>query len=70
MKKHGGPKPNQIGRRLLQAGVGTRSGEQVDPTGEWKNCLQGSTGNGNSSVNLPPQGYFTGVFIGARVPTP
>jgi hypothetical protein len=50
-------------------GVGTRSGEQVDPTGGWRECLQGSTGNSNSSVNLPPQGYFTGVFIGARVPT-
>jgi hypothetical protein len=30
--------------------------------------LQGSTGNGNSSVNLPPQEYCTGVFIGTRVP--
>jgi hypothetical protein len=49
--------------------VGTRSGEQVDPTGEWRKCVQCSTGNGNSSVNLPPQGYCTGVFIGARVPT-
>jgi hypothetical protein len=26
-------------------------------------------GNGDSFVNLPPQGYCTGVFIGARVPT-
>ena len=50
-------------------GVGTRSGEQVDPTGGWRECLQGSTGNSNSSVNLPPQGYCMGVFIGARVPT-
>jgi hypothetical protein len=49
--------------------VGTRSGERVDPTGEWRKCLQSSTGNDNSSVNLPPQGYCTGVFIGARVPT-
>jgi hypothetical protein len=49
--------------------VGARSGERVDPTGEWRKCLQSSTGNDNSSVNLPPQGYCTGVFIGARVPT-
>jgi hypothetical protein len=41
----------------------------VDPTGEWRECLQSLTGNGNSSVNLPPQGYCTGVFIGTRVPT-
>jgi hypothetical protein len=49
--------------------VGTRSPEQVDPTGEWRECLQSSTGNGNSSVNLLPKGYCTGVFIGTRVPT-
>jgi hypothetical protein len=49
--------------------VGTRSGEQVDPTGGWRECLQSSTGNSNSSVNLPRQRYCTWVFIGARVPT-
>jgi hypothetical protein len=49
--------------------VGTRSSEQVDPTREWRERLQSSTGNGNSSVNLRPQGYCTGVFIGTRVPT-
>jgi hypothetical protein len=37
--------------------------------GKWRECLQSSTGNGNSSVNLPPQGYCTRVFIGTRVPT-
>jgi hypothetical protein len=42
--------------------------EQVNPTGKRRECLQGSTGNGNSSVNLPPQEYCTGVFIGTRVP--
>ena len=49
--------------------VGTCSPEQVDPTGEWGECLQSSTGNGDSSINLPPQGYYTGVFIGTRAPT-
>jgi hypothetical protein len=49
--------------------VGACSPEQVDPTGEWRECLRSSTGNGNSSVNLLPQGYCTGVFIGTRVPT-
>jgi hypothetical protein len=48
--------------------VGTRLPLRVDPTGVWKECLQGSMGSGNSSVNLPPQGYCTGVFIGTRVP--
>jgi hypothetical protein len=42
--------------------VGTGSGEQVDPTGGWRECLQSSTGNSNSSVNLPPQGHCTGVL--------
>jgi hypothetical protein len=37
---------------------------QVDPTGEWRECLQSSTGNDNSSVNLATQGHCTGVFIG------
>jgi hypothetical protein len=41
--------------------------EQVDPTGEWRECLQSSTGNGDSSVNLAYQGHGTGVFIGTRV---
>jgi hypothetical protein len=36
---------------------------------ESRECLRSSTGNGNSSVNLLPQGYCTGVFIGTRVPT-
>jgi hypothetical protein len=43
--------------------------ERVNPTGNRRECLQGSTENGNSSVNLPPQEYWTGVFIGTRVPT-
>jgi hypothetical protein len=43
-------------------GVGTRSSEQVDPTEEWRECLQSLTGNGNSSVNLPAQGYCTGYL--------
>jgi hypothetical protein len=43
--------------------------KQVDPTGRRRECLQCSTENGNSSVNMPPQEYCTGVFIGTRVPT-
>jgi hypothetical protein len=43
--------------------------KQVNPTGKRRECLQGSTGNSNSSVNLPPQEYCTGVFIGTQVPT-
>jgi hypothetical protein len=49
--------------------VGTRSPGQVDPTGKWKECLQSLTWDGNSSINLAPQGYCTGVFIGTRVTT-
>jgi hypothetical protein len=49
--------------------VGTRLSWQVDPTGEWRECLQSSTGNGSSSVNLASQGHCTGVFIGTRVST-
>jgi hypothetical protein len=41
----------------------------VNPTGEWRGCLQSSTGNGNSSVNLASQGHSTWVFIGTRVST-
>jgi hypothetical protein len=33
------------------------------------NSLQGSTGNGNSLVNLASQGHCTGVFIGTQVST-
>jgi hypothetical protein len=49
--------------------VGTYSSKQVDPMGKRRECLQSSMGNGNSYINLPPQGYCTGVFIGTRVPT-
>jgi hypothetical protein len=49
--------------------VGTRLSRQVDPTGEWRERLQGSTGNGNSSVDSVSQGHCTGVFIGTRVST-
>jgi hypothetical protein len=42
--------------------------KQVNPTGKRRECLQGSTGNGNSSINLLPQEYCTRVFIGTRVP--
>jgi hypothetical protein len=41
----------------------------VNPTGEWRECLQSSTGNDCSSVNPASQGHCTGVFIGTRVPT-
>jgi hypothetical protein len=49
--------------------VGTCLPGQVDSTGEWRECLQSSTGNDNSSVNLATQGHCTGVFIGTRVTT-
>jgi hypothetical protein len=49
--------------------VGTCFPGQVDPMGEWRECLQSSTENGNSSVNLASQGHYTGVFIGTRVST-
>jgi hypothetical protein len=55
--------------RFYLRSVGTRFSGQVDPTGELKECLQGSTGNGNSSINLPSPRYCTRVFIGTRVPT-
>jgi hypothetical protein len=42
---------------------------QVNPMGEWRECLQSSTRNGNSSVNLASQGHCTWVFIGTRVST-
>jgi hypothetical protein len=42
---------------------------QVDPTRKWRECLQSSIGNGNSSVDLASQGHCTGVFIGTRVTT-
>jgi hypothetical protein len=51
---------------LLEA-VGTCSPRQVDPTGEWKECEQGLTRDGNCSVNPASQGHCTRVFIGARV---
>jgi hypothetical protein len=47
--------------------VGTGSGEPVNPTGGWRECLQGSTGNSNRYVHLASQGHCTGVFIGTRV---
>jgi hypothetical protein len=47
--------------------IGTGSGEPVNPTGGWRECLQSSTGNSNNSVNLASQGHCTGVFIGTRV---
>jgi hypothetical protein len=49
--------------------VGTSFSGHVDPMGKWRECLQSSTGNGNSSVNLASQGHCTGVFIGTRVTT-
>jgi hypothetical protein len=49
--------------------VGTRLPLRVDPMGARKECLQGSMGSGNISVNLPPPGYCTRVFIGTQVPT-
>jgi hypothetical protein len=53
--------------REIYAIVGTRPSGQVDPMGEWRECLQSSTGNSNSSVNLASQRHCTGVFIGTRV---
>jgi hypothetical protein len=44
--------------------VGTRLFGQVDPTGEWGECLQSPARNDNSFVNLASQGHCTGVFIG------
>jgi hypothetical protein len=37
--------------------------------GKWRECLQSSTGNGNSSINLASQGHCARVFIGTRVTT-
>jgi hypothetical protein len=51
-----------------EAAVGTCSPGHDDPTGEWKECKQGLTRDGNCSVNPASQGHCTGVFIGARVP--
>jgi hypothetical protein len=48
--------------------VGTCSPGKDDPTGEWRECKQGLTRDGNCSVNPASQGHFTGVFVGARVP--
>jgi hypothetical protein len=45
--------------------VGTCFPGQVDPTGEWKECKQGLTRDGNCSVDPASQGHCTGVFIGA-----
>jgi hypothetical protein len=47
--------------------VGTGSGEPVNPTGRWSECLQSITGNSNNFVNLASQGHCTRVFIGTRV---
>jgi hypothetical protein len=63
------PKTSFITKYGLYEFVGTHSGERVDPMGEWRECLQSLTGNGNSSVNLASQGHCTGVFIGTRVST-
>jgi hypothetical protein len=52
---------------IIRVGVGTCSPRQIDPTGEWKQCKQGLTRDGNCSVNPASQGHCTGVFIGARV---
>jgi hypothetical protein len=52
-----------------RSSVGTCSPGQVDPTGKWRECLQSSTGNDNSSVNLRSHGHCTRVFIGTRVAT-
>jgi hypothetical protein len=41
---------------------------QVNPTGEWRGCLQSSMGNDCSSINPASQGHCTGEFIGTRVP--
>jgi hypothetical protein len=49
--------------------VGTCFSGQVNPAGEWRECLQSSTGNDYSSVNLAYQGHCTRVFIGTRVST-
>jgi hypothetical protein len=48
--------------RTVGANVGTCFPVQVDPTGKWRECLQSSTGDGNSSVNLASQGHCTGYL--------
>jgi hypothetical protein len=42
---------------------------QVNPTGEWRECLQSSTGIDYSSVSQVSQGHYTRVFIGTRTST-
>jgi hypothetical protein len=50
---------------VRMSNLGTCSPGQVDPTGEWKECKQGLTRDGDRSVNPASQGHYTGVFIGA-----
>jgi hypothetical protein len=52
---------------FFMGAVGTCSPGQVDPTGEWKECKQGLTRDGDCSVNPASLGHYTGVFIGAQV---
>jgi hypothetical protein len=48
--------------------VGTCAPEQVDPTGEWKECKQVLSWDRNCSVHLASQGHCTGLFIDTRLP--
>jgi hypothetical protein len=49
--------------------VGTCSLVQGDPTGVRSDVNRVVARDGNSSVNLAPQGHCAGVFIGVRVPS-